>query len=54
MQCNCGAVSEATHKIQRSNKIVGEYQKCPSCGRILWLWKDKVLTDELTNINKEV
>lgn len=47
MNCSCGGVTEYTHKVQRNKKVVGIYQKCPVCGRILWLKKDKVLVDEL-------
>lgn len=47
MNCSCGGNTEYTHKVQRDNKIVGEYQKCPACGRILWLFKDKCLDVEI-------
>ncbi len=52
MNCSCGGITEYIHKVQRDNKIVGKYQKCPSCGRILWLYKDKTLDDEIDGNRK--
>ena len=53
MNCSCGGHTESVHKVQREKKLVGEYQRCPSCGRVLWLWKADVLEKELELINKE-
>lgn len=39
MICNCGGQSEHEHKVVRNGVVVGRYQKCPSCGRILWTKK---------------
>lgn len=47
MMCNCGGVTESSHKVVRNKKLQGEYQKCPACGRILWLWKSELLKEEL-------
>ncbi len=38
MNCSCGGNTEHTHKVRRQNEIQGEYQKCPVCGRVNWLW----------------
>ncbi len=47
MQCNCGAVTESIHKVVRDKVLQGEYQKCGSCGRIMWIWKSDSLKNEL-------
>lgn len=47
MICNCGGSSESIHKVVRDKELQGEYQSCPSCGRVLWLWRSRKLTDEL-------
>ncbi len=52
MQCNCGAVSEAIHRVVRDKVLQGEYQKCGSCGRILWLWKTDLLDNEIIEDQK--
>ena len=52
MICSCGSSTEYTHKVARDKLLAGEYQKCPACGRILWLWKSKLLEKELNDINK--
>ncbi len=54
MNCSCGGYTEYIHNVQRESKIVGKYQKCPSCGRILWLYKSKELSDELQGIQQTV
>lgn len=48
MQCNCGGTTEHIHKVVRDKKLQGEYQKCPCCGRILWIWKSEILANELS------
>jgi len=48
MICNCGGTSESMHKVVRDKKLQGEYQKCPSCGRILWIWKTENLEKEIS------
>jgi len=45
--CNCGGSSEYVHKVVRNKVLQGEYQKCPRCGRILWIWKTSMLKQEL-------
>lgn len=47
MICDCGKQTENIHKVQRNLELVGEYQKCPACGRILWLWKSDSLDAEI-------
>lgn len=47
MQCNCGGITETTHKVVRKGELQGEYEKCPSCGRICWLWKSEELDMEI-------
>ena len=47
MICNCGGSSEYMHKVTRKKKLQGEYQKCPACGRILWVWHSESLIAEL-------
>ena len=49
MNCNCGGNTESVHKVQRDKQVVGEYQRCPACGRILWLWKTEALTEEINH-----
>ena len=41
MICSCGSSTEYVHKVQKDKKVVGEFQRCQSCGRVLWLWKGK-------------
>ena len=53
MICNCGGSTEATHKVVRGKELQGEYQKCPSCGRILWLRKTEMLTSEIKSEHNE-
>jgi len=47
MICSCGKATEHIHKVVRDKELQGEYQKCPSCGRILWLWKTEKLEKEI-------
>ena len=49
MICSCGGNTETVHKVVRDKELQGEYQKCPSCGRILWLWQTSKLVKELEN-----
>lgn len=53
MQCNCGGHTEGVHKVQRDKRVVGEYQRCPSCGRVLWLWRDDVLKTETVRVQSQ-
>jgi len=54
MICNCGGNTENTHKVVRDKKLQGEYQKCPSCGRIMWIWQSDALKNELSEgVNKK-
>ena len=47
MICNCGGASEYMRKVVRKKELQGEFQSCPVCGRILWIWKSDLLTAEL-------
>ncbi|GAF71227.1 unnamed protein product [marine sediment metagenome] len=54
MICNCGGNTENTHKVVRDKVLQGEYQKCPNCGRILWLWKTDLLEKEIKDYSKSL
>ena len=47
MICDCGASTEYEHKVVRNKTLVGKYQKCPACGRILWTFQTDGLNQEL-------
>lgn len=42
MICNCGGHS-TDHDVVRDKVLVACYQKCASCGRILWIFGEKEL-----------
>ena len=50
MNCNCGGNTEGIHKVTRDKTLQGEYQECPNCGRIKWLWATDKLQDEVGKI----
>lgn len=47
MICNCGGSTEYEHRVVRKKVLVGRYQKCPACGRILWTFQADGLKLEL-------
>lgn len=50
--CKCGGMSEYIHKVVRNKELQGEFQECPACGRILWLWKSELLDLEIKETQK--
>ncbi len=47
MNCNCGGNTEGVNKVVRDKELQGEFQTCPNCGRIKWLWASNKLQDEI-------
>jgi len=39
MQCKCGG-STKTHTKVKNKKVVSQYYRCTSCGRVDWLYKE--------------
>ena len=47
MNCNCGGNTEGIHRVVRDKTLQGEYQSCPNCGRVKWLWATDSLQSEI-------
>ena len=43
MQCSCGGMT-STHLIQENYQVVGRYEKCRACSRIVWVKRPKTET----------
>ena len=37
MECNCGGYTQIRETV-RDKALIGEYQRCVACGRVMWLW----------------
>jgi len=48
MTCNCGSQS-TDHTVVRDKEVIAFYQKCTSCGRILWRFGENQLKEHEEN-----